>query len=143
MRLEDYFRGLSDATRLRILNLLFHNELCGCDFQHLLEIAQPVVSRHLLYLKRSGLVEDRRDGFRVFYRLMETKALKQLFDFLRQAFHGQEVFIRDLTLLRQVMAEGKLPSRAGRSLAPGNERRGRGRRRMLGLGEGRGRRAVG
>jgi ArsR family transcriptional regulator, arsenate/arsenite/antimonite-responsive transcriptional repressor len=143
MRLEDYFRGLSDATRLRILNLLFHNELCGCDLQHLLEIAQPVVSRHLLYLKRSGLVEDRRDGFRVFYRLAETKALKQLFDFLRQAFHSQEVFVRDLTLLRQVMAEGKLPSRARRSLAPGNERRGRGRRRMLGVGEGRGRKAVG
>ena len=112
MRLEDYFRGLSDPTRLRIINLLLHNELCGCDLQQLLAIPQPLVSRHLVYLKRSGLVADRRDGFRVFYRLAEGSVVRNLFDFLKGAFSGEEVFTRDVARLREILAEGALPSRA-------------------------------
>ena len=46
MSLEDYFRGLSDPTRLRIFNLLLHQELCGSDIQRLLGITQPVVHKH-------------------------------------------------------------------------------------------------
>ena len=64
--LEQYFKALADANRLRILNLLLHGELCVCDIQFVLEAAQPTVSRHLAYLKNSGLVLDRRDGLRVF-----------------------------------------------------------------------------
>ena len=60
--LEQLFKGLADQTRLRILNLLIHGELCVCDIQYVLESPQPNVSRHLTYLKNSGLVLDRRDG---------------------------------------------------------------------------------
>lgn len=117
MKLEDYFRGLSDPTRLRILNLLFRSELCGCDLQRLLEIPQPLVSRHLVYLKRCGLVLDRRDGFRVFYRPAEAMVLKDLFGFLQSAFLDEEIFIRDAARLRRVLADGTLPSRAVRPQA--------------------------
>jgi ArsR family transcriptional regulator len=113
MSLEDYFCGLSDSTRLRIINLLFHEELCGCDIQRLLGITQSVVSRHLLYLKRAGLVVDRRDGFRVFYRPVEGKTLRYLFAFLQRAFHEQEPFGRDLERLRVIVAKGGLATRAG------------------------------
>ncbi len=65
MMLDQYFRGLADATRVRILNLLLHGELCVCDIQRVLDSPQPNVSRHLTYLKNSGLVLDRREGFRV------------------------------------------------------------------------------
>ena len=73
MKLEQYFKGLADVTRLRMLNLLLHGELCGCDIQYVLEMSQPNVSRHLTYLKNCGLVLDRRDGPRIFYRLAEAK----------------------------------------------------------------------
>jgi len=100
MGLKDYFRGLSDATRLRIINLLLHEQLCGSDIQRLLGITQPLISRHLVYLKRSGLVVDRREGFRVFYRLAEGNVLPGLFSFLRRAFREQQPFGPDVARLR-------------------------------------------
>jgi ArsR family transcriptional regulator len=86
--LEQLFKGLADTTRLRILNLLLHGELCVCDIQYVLDSPQPNVSRHLTYLKNSGLVVDRREGPRMYYRLAEpAQALRRrLFEFLRAAF---------------------------------------------------------
>lgn len=107
-QLEAYFKGLADASRLRILNLLLYGELCGCDIQYVLEITQPNVSRHLTYLKHAGLVSDRREGFRVFYRLADAanRELKGLLGFLRSAFEAGEVFQSDLGRLKQAIKEG-------------------------------------
>ncbi len=106
--LEQYFKGLADRNRLRILNLLLHGELCGCDIQHVLETSQPNISRHLQYLKNSGLVLDRRDGFRIFYRLAEpTRGTRRsLFDFLRQVFKNGEPFEDDTRKLKEAIQHG-------------------------------------
>src|SRR5258708_9678925 len=64
------FQALGDRTRLRLLNLLAGGELCVCYFVELLREAQPKISRHLAYLRRSGLVESRRDGKWIHYRLV-------------------------------------------------------------------------
>lgn len=56
------FRAFADDTRLRILHLLTKGELCVCDLMTVLALPQPKVSRHLAYLKRAGLVTDRREG---------------------------------------------------------------------------------
>ncbi|MGC8561242.1 MAG: ArsR/SmtB family transcription factor [Phycisphaerae bacterium] len=63
------FRAFSDHTRLRILNLLSGGELCVCDIVRVLDMSQPKVSRHLAYLRRSGLVLARRQGLWMHYRL--------------------------------------------------------------------------
>lgn len=106
--LEKYFKGLADINRLRILNLLMRGELCGCDIQYVLESSQPNVSRHLQYLKNSGLVLDRRDGYRVYYRLAEphTGARKHLFEFLQLAFKGEEPFRNDAKRLKEAISQG-------------------------------------
>jgi ArsR family transcriptional regulator len=108
MDLERYSKALADRTRLRILNLLLHGELCVCDIQHVLGSAQPNVSRHLAYLKHSGLVLDRRDGYRMFYRLAEPRAglRRQLFEFLRTAFATEEQFAHDTGDLKRAIAAG-------------------------------------
>jgi ArsR family transcriptional regulator, arsenate/arsenite/antimonite-responsive transcriptional repressor len=105
MKLDQYFRGLADATRLRMLNLLLHGELCGCDIQYVLEMSQPNVSRHLTYLKNCGLVLDRRDGPRIFYRLTEARSgpAKHLFECLRQAFKGEEILREDTRKLKEAI----------------------------------------
>ncbi len=108
MNLQDSFRGLSEQTRIRIVNLLLLGEMCGCDLQRVLDVPQPYISRHLIYLKRAGLVEDRREGFRVLYRLAQGKREKRLFEFLRQALRDEEVFVRDAQRARQALAGGKL-----------------------------------
>ena len=63
------FRALADRTRLRIVNLLARGSLCVCDIQRILRQPQSSVSRHLGLLKSAGLIRDRRDGMRTFYRL--------------------------------------------------------------------------
>jgi ArsR family transcriptional regulator len=121
--LEDYFKGLSDVTRLRIMNLLLQGELCVCDIQRIVEGSQPTVSRHLNYLKHSGLVLDRRDGLRVFYRLAKDNNpdLKALHQFLRKAFKGKSMLEDDLRELKDAMARGACaiptPMRSGRPAA--------------------------
>ena len=67
--LETIFKALADRTRLRILGLLSAGEICVCDIHGSLGLPQPTVSRHLAYLRRSGLVEARKAGLWVHYRL--------------------------------------------------------------------------
>jgi ArsR family transcriptional regulator len=67
--MESLFKALADETRLRILGLLLAGEVCVCDIHESLKIPQPKASRHLAYLRRSGLVETRRDGLWIHYRL--------------------------------------------------------------------------
>lgn len=63
------FKALGDETRLRIVALLSHGELCVCHIQEGLQLPQPSVSRQLGVLRAAGLVEDRREGTWVYYRL--------------------------------------------------------------------------
>ena len=62
-----------DATRLRILGLLLTGEVCVCDIHESLKIPQPKASRHLAYLRRAGLVETRREGLWMHYRLADAR----------------------------------------------------------------------
>ena len=67
--LEHLFKALADKTRLRILALLGDNEVCVCHIHDSLGLPQPTVSRHLAYLRRSGLVAARRDGVWMHYQV--------------------------------------------------------------------------
>lgn len=67
---EKLFHSLSDATRLRVLALLTNEgELCVCELTHALGVSQPMISRHLASLRKTGLVNDRRAGVWIYYRL--------------------------------------------------------------------------
>ena len=70
--LESLFKALADATRLRILALLGNNEVCVCHIHDSLGLPQPTVSRHLAYLRRSGLVSARRDGVWMHYQVSRS-----------------------------------------------------------------------
>ncbi len=67
--LETLFKALADPTRLRILALLRDGEICVCHIHASLDVPQPTASRHLAYLRKAGLVEARRDGTWMHYRL--------------------------------------------------------------------------
>ncbi|MBY0395556.1 MAG: metalloregulator ArsR/SmtB family transcription factor [Thermoleophilia bacterium] len=73
------FRALADPVRLRLLALIDRaGEVCVCHLHGALGLPQPTVSRHLAYLRRAGLVQGRRDGAWVHYRLARPAS----------AFHG-------------------------------------------------------
>jgi ArsR family transcriptional regulator len=63
------FAALADPTRLRLLNLMDGREVCVCYFVEILKQGQPKISRHLAYLRRAGIVETRRDGKWMHYRI--------------------------------------------------------------------------
>jgi len=66
------FKALSDETRLRILKMLEARPLCVCEIQHVLSGSQPNVSHHLKTLSEAGLVESKRNGLWIVYRLAEN-----------------------------------------------------------------------
>ena len=88
--LDALFRGFADQTRLRILNVLCAGELCVSDIVELVGLPQPAVSRHLAYLRRSGLVAVTRDWKLGRYRLAEPNdpVHRSLIECVRTCFTG-------------------------------------------------------
>ena len=64
-----FFKALGDETRLRIVALLSHGELCVCHFESALGLTQSNTSRQLGVLRAAGVVESRRVGSWTYYRL--------------------------------------------------------------------------
>ena len=88
--LDALFRGFADPTRLRILNALAAGELCVSDIVDVLGLPQPTVSRHLAYLRHSGLVEGTREWNVVRYRLADAThpVHEKLIECVRTCFRG-------------------------------------------------------
>jgi ArsR family transcriptional regulator len=76
--LLNIFKALSDETRLRILKLLEHGELCVCDIVAALDTIQPKVSFHLSALKGAGLLRDRKQGRWTHYRLDDSDLFRRM-----------------------------------------------------------------
>jgi DNA-binding transcriptional ArsR family regulator len=69
----EMFRALSHPVRLRILDVLAHQEACVCHLTALLAQRQPYVSQQLAILREAGLVTDRREGTLIYYRLADER----------------------------------------------------------------------
>lgn len=101
------FKALSDETRLRILALLGSGERCVCDLMAVLDLPQSTVSRHLAYLRNTGLVEDRRQGIWMYYRLstQESAFRRELLTLLQGRLAEQEQADRDRSALGKYLAK--------------------------------------
>ncbi|MEX2335788.1 MAG: metalloregulator ArsR/SmtB family transcription factor [Fulvivirga sp.] len=81
------FKACSDESRLRILHLIFKNkEMCISDLEQILDFTQTKTSRHLIYLKNSGILNIRKQDQWVFYYLKEEvyDITSQIFQFLQK-----------------------------------------------------------
>ncbi len=85
--MERLFQALANRTRLRLLNLIADQEVCVCYLVEVLGLSQPTISRHLAYLRRSGIVAARRQGKWMHYRIMppENETVRRL---LVEILHG-------------------------------------------------------
>ena len=68
---ETVAKAIADPSRVRILKLLEQGELCVCQITTVVDLSPATVSKHLAALKTAGLVQQRRDGKWVYYRLAE------------------------------------------------------------------------
>jgi ArsR family transcriptional regulator len=113
--LHKILRALADPNRLRILNLLLAEPLCVCELEMLLGLPQPLLSRHLAYLRGAGLVLDRRIGARVQYSLAEgPEAFNRMKQCLEGVLSSEEVYRED----RQRLLEWRGGCCSAREAAP-------------------------
>lgn len=92
------FLACSDMSRLRILSLIMNNgEMCITDLERILEFTQAKTSRHLIYLKNSGILTTRKLNQWAFYQIKEEvlDILKQMLEFIKRdpvLQHDQQLF---------------------------------------------------
>lgn len=107
-RLVQYFRALSEEIRLRIVLLLTHGELCVCDIMDVLDEPQSKVSRHLSYLKHSGIITSERLGVWMHYTLCDGRdeTLGAQIEFMRERLSHLPAFERDIAKM-EILKERK------------------------------------
>jgi ArsR family transcriptional regulator len=71
MTVIEILKVLSDTNRLRILNLLYVQELCVCELEYLLGISQSNLSKHLRLMSDAGFLESRRENKFAYYKIKE------------------------------------------------------------------------
>ena len=67
------FKALMHPFRLAILEILRDGEQCVCHLEAVLGCRQAYISQHLMFLREAGLVKDRRDGTRIYYRVTKPE----------------------------------------------------------------------
>ncbi len=91
----EIFKALSDEARIRILSLLFHKqEMCVSDLELVLDFTQTKTSRHLLYLRNTGLVGTRKTDQFVFYYIKDE--LKDVLSPLLRYMEKDSVLLSDI-----------------------------------------------
>lgn len=101
------FKACSDESRLRILHLIYRNkEMCISDLEQILDFTQTKTSRHLIYLKNSGILTTRKHDQWVFYNLKDEvyEIINQIFQFL----HKDQVLKNDYDAYKTMYSNREL-----------------------------------
>jgi ArsR family transcriptional regulator len=105
---ENYFKALSDETRLRCIMLLYkEGELCVCELTTALELSQPKISRHLAQLRQSRLLVDNRSSQWIYYKInpeLPAWALTVLSE-TEQAMSEVEIYQQDRNRLHSLASK--------------------------------------
>lgn len=100
-------QALSDQSRARALMSLRKQELCVCQLIELLDLAPSTVSKHMAILKQAGLVETRKEGRWVYYRLIEapeTSATGQAIRWMMDSLQRSPQVREDDRRLREILS---------------------------------------
>jgi len=130
-QLAQLYKSLSEETRIRIMMLLMQGELCVCDIQAVLEEPQSKISRHLAYLKHSGLLSSMRVGVWMHYLIKESadETCKAQLAFMKKQLWELPVYHADREKLQEVkkqkVCETRPPQRrANPAVAPKTAKEG-------------------
>lgn len=103
------FKALSDESRLRIILLLYVNEMCVCELCETTGLSQPMVSRHLSLLRALDIVSTRRSGQWIYYSVNRKDTLVlSILNVLYEQMSLSSVFQRDFDNYAIKSKEGKL-----------------------------------
>jgi len=99
-------KALADEKRVRTLLALRQGELCVCQITELFGLAVSTVSKHLSILYQAGLVESRKDGRWIYYRLPGKNAplaVRQAIDWVEQSLAENPRIVEDLQQLKKLL----------------------------------------
>lgn len=99
------FKALGDDTRLKMVGLLSHGELCVCDLMAVLELPQSTASRHLAYLKNSHWVTGRRSGRWMYYKLNPAILRQVVYRSIIEFIEGLAEVQREHAVLREYLRQ--------------------------------------
>jgi ArsR family transcriptional regulator, arsenate/arsenite/antimonite-responsive transcriptional repressor len=100
-------KALGDTSRVRILMALREGELCVCQITELLNLSPSTVSKHMSILDHARLVESRKDGRWVYYRLASedaTPLVSRTLTWMIETLADDSMFLRDSGRLREILA---------------------------------------
>ncbi len=97
----ELLKAVSDESRLRLLNILIHEELCVCEIETILNMSQSNTSRHLNKLKQVKIIESYKEAQWVHYRISKS-FLKdnKLFEYLKENFSQNSLYTSDFDKLK-------------------------------------------
>jgi ArsR family transcriptional regulator len=103
----DITKALADGNRLRVLMALGGGELCVCQIVELLQLAPSTVSKHMSILRQARLVESRKDGRWMYYRLPDrdaSKAAKDAIAWMRRHLAESAQIVQDRKDLQKILS---------------------------------------
>ncbi len=99
-------KALADENRIRVLLALRAGELCACQITELFGLAPSTMSKHMSILYHAGLVDSRKEGRWIYFRLPNGKApatVKRAIDWITTAAEGQSRVKEDAELLKRIL----------------------------------------
>jgi ArsR family transcriptional regulator len=100
----DILKALSDKNRMRVVAALWRfDELCACQITELLKVSGATASRHLGILQRAGLVDSRKEGRWVYYKLCKPTESDLLFQWLEHSLSGAADLVKDFQSLKGIV----------------------------------------
>ncbi|QMS84635.1 ArsR/SmtB family transcription factor [Candidatus Xianfuyuplasma coldseepsis] len=103
MDITTVFQLLSDETRLRILLLLLHQDLCVCELTEIMKESQPKISKHMAKLRTHKLVLANRNEQYIYYSLNpDNELLINQLQLLQPSLQDQEPYQSDLNVLQTI-----------------------------------------
>lgn len=103
-------KAISDESRARILMMLSTGELCVCQVIEVLGLAPSTVSKHLSILRQAGLIEARKEGRWIYYRIsnkITDPMIKKAYDWVYGSLAKDSQVRSDLKKLTAVLEDGK------------------------------------
>ena len=105
MQVTELFKVLSDETRLRIINLIYLQDLCVCELVEILQESQPKISKHIAKLRQIGLVTTKRNEQYIYYRFnRENKSYVKIIANMIEEIRSIDTYKKDMERLQAIEA---------------------------------------
>ena len=101
-------KALADENRIRLLLALRGGELCACQLTELIQLAPSTVSKHLFLLKNAGLVEARKEGRWIYFKLGGKDApvaVREALDWVKKSLGKSDRALADAKLLAKILKQ--------------------------------------